>query len=260
MDIRAPEQLYNPYRIFTRSNGRALRDDTPMTLDAGEFAALRSMHDRLDLRRSRRSICRCRVCCRSMSMPPQPRRPTPQIASQTPTTAARVIITTSPSANGCRSPSRRTSYARVIEAMPLIHEPVPLGPRAYREQLRGSGPIRRPATTRSAGHCLAVVAARSHVVCPRNRRIPDRNFGCARAARGRGAAAIRAKRVSVAAIGQRGVVDGRRRDRGMPGDAGCRRHRGATIWREYVWLAAGVWLGVVLALGAVNLIFGRALF
>ena len=31
-------------------------------------------------------------------------------------------------------------------------------------------------------------------------------------------------------------------------------------WREYLWLAAGVWLGVVVALIAVNLVFGRALF
>ena len=31
-------------------------------------------------------------------------------------------------------------------------------------------------------------------------------------------------------------------------------------WREYLWLAMGVWLGVIVALGAVNLIFGRALF
>jgi hypothetical protein len=31
-------------------------------------------------------------------------------------------------------------------------------------------------------------------------------------------------------------------------------------WHEYVWLAFGVWLGVVVALAAVNLIFGRALF
>ena len=31
-------------------------------------------------------------------------------------------------------------------------------------------------------------------------------------------------------------------------------------WREYLWLAVGVWLGVVVALVAVNLIFGRALF
>jgi hypothetical protein len=32
------------------------------------------------------------------------------------------------------------------------------------------------------------------------------------------------------------------------------------FWREYLWLAAGVWLGVIAALGAVNLVFGRALF
>jgi hypothetical protein len=31
-------------------------------------------------------------------------------------------------------------------------------------------------------------------------------------------------------------------------------------WREYLWLAFGVWLGVVVALVAVNLVFGRALF
>lgn len=28
-------------------------------------------------------------------------------------------------------------------------------------------------------------------------------------------------------------------------------------WREYLWLAAGVWLGVVVALVAVNLLLGR---
>jgi len=32
------------------------------------------------------------------------------------------------------------------------------------------------------------------------------------------------------------------------------------FWREYLWLALGVWLGVVAALIAVNLVFGRALF
>ncbi|MDP9464224.1 MAG: hypothetical protein M3P52_06345 [Actinomycetota bacterium] len=31
-------------------------------------------------------------------------------------------------------------------------------------------------------------------------------------------------------------------------------------WREYLWLAVGVWLGVVVALVAVNLVLGRALF
>ena len=49
MDIRAPEQLYNPYRIFSREQWARLRDDTPMTLEPGEFERLRSLHDRLDL-------------------------------------------------------------------------------------------------------------------------------------------------------------------------------------------------------------------
>ena len=50
MDIRAVEQQYNPYRVFSREQWARLRDDTPMTLEAGEIAKLRSMHDRLDLR------------------------------------------------------------------------------------------------------------------------------------------------------------------------------------------------------------------
>src|SRR3982751_982275 len=50
MDVRAPEQQYNPYRIFTRQQWSHLRDDTPMTLEPGEFSQLRSMHDRLDLK------------------------------------------------------------------------------------------------------------------------------------------------------------------------------------------------------------------
>ncbi len=50
MDIRAPEQRYNPYRIFSREQWAALRNDTPMTLEPGEFDRLRSLHDRLDIR------------------------------------------------------------------------------------------------------------------------------------------------------------------------------------------------------------------
>src|ERR1700737_3581178 len=50
MDIRAADQQYNPYRIFSREQWARLRDDTPMTLEAGEIAKLRSMHDRLDLK------------------------------------------------------------------------------------------------------------------------------------------------------------------------------------------------------------------
>src|SRR5436309_13773782 len=49
MDIRATEQQYNPYRIFTREQWAELRNDTPMTLEPGEFSQLRSMHDRLDM-------------------------------------------------------------------------------------------------------------------------------------------------------------------------------------------------------------------
>src|SRR5438067_4101401 len=50
MDIRAPVQRYNPYRIFSREQWAALRNDTPMTLEPGEFSQLRSLHDRLDIK------------------------------------------------------------------------------------------------------------------------------------------------------------------------------------------------------------------
>src|SRR5581483_1416179 len=50
MDIRAPEQKSNPYRLFTRKQGAELRNDTPMTLEPGEFDKLRSLHDRLDIK------------------------------------------------------------------------------------------------------------------------------------------------------------------------------------------------------------------
>ena len=50
MDMRTTEQQYNPYRVFTRQQWAELRNDTPMTLEPGEFSKLRSMHDRLDLK------------------------------------------------------------------------------------------------------------------------------------------------------------------------------------------------------------------
>ncbi|ABA03388.1 pantothenate kinase [Nitrobacter winogradskyi Nb-255] len=49
MDSRADQQQYNPYRVFPRAEWAKLRHDMPMTLAANEIAALRSMHDRLDL-------------------------------------------------------------------------------------------------------------------------------------------------------------------------------------------------------------------
>ncbi|MEA2953601.1 MAG: type pantothenate kinase [Alphaproteobacteria bacterium] len=48
MEQRTQEQL-SPYRIFSRAEWAALRDDTPMTLTAAEVARLRSVHDRLDM-------------------------------------------------------------------------------------------------------------------------------------------------------------------------------------------------------------------
>lgn len=50
MDMLRTDQQYNPYRLFSRAQWAKLRDDTPMTLDAGEIAALKSMYDRLDLK------------------------------------------------------------------------------------------------------------------------------------------------------------------------------------------------------------------
>jgi type I pantothenate kinase len=50
MDMRSEQQQYNPYRVFSRAQWAKLRDDMPMTLHADEIAALRSMHDRLDLK------------------------------------------------------------------------------------------------------------------------------------------------------------------------------------------------------------------
>ncbi|UFZ02203.1 type I pantothenate kinase [Bradyrhizobium ontarionense] len=50
MDMRTVDQQYNPYRVFTREQWSELRNDTPMTLEPGEFSKLRSMHDRLDLK------------------------------------------------------------------------------------------------------------------------------------------------------------------------------------------------------------------
>ena len=39
----------SPYRAFSRAEWATLRADTPMTLEHGEVARLRSMHDRLDM-------------------------------------------------------------------------------------------------------------------------------------------------------------------------------------------------------------------
>jgi type I pantothenate kinase len=43
------EDGVSPYRIYSRAEWAALRDDTPMTLTPAEVAQMRSVHDRLDM-------------------------------------------------------------------------------------------------------------------------------------------------------------------------------------------------------------------
>src|SRR5947207_9946945 len=40
----------SPYSIFSRDQGAALREDTPMTLTSDEVTRVRSLHDRLDMK------------------------------------------------------------------------------------------------------------------------------------------------------------------------------------------------------------------
>ena len=49
MEQRTDDGL-SPYRVFSRAQWAALRDDTPMTLTSDEVARLRSLHDRLDMK------------------------------------------------------------------------------------------------------------------------------------------------------------------------------------------------------------------
>ena len=48
MEQRIDDGL-SPYRIYSRADWAALRDDTPMTLTPHEVTQLRSLHDRLDM-------------------------------------------------------------------------------------------------------------------------------------------------------------------------------------------------------------------
>ena len=48
MEQRTDDGL-SPYRVYTRSEWAALREDTPMTLKPAEVAQMRSVHDRLDM-------------------------------------------------------------------------------------------------------------------------------------------------------------------------------------------------------------------
>jgi type I pantothenate kinase len=48
MEQRTEDRL-SPYRVYSRAEWAALREDTPMTLAPEEVARLRSLHDRLDM-------------------------------------------------------------------------------------------------------------------------------------------------------------------------------------------------------------------
>ena len=141
----------------------------------------------------------------------------------------------------------------------MIHQPVPMGPRAYRSKLRGSGPfvallppgilgvfsllLLRGHTSLGrgvAGFLTAILAAPGLLVAG----------APLRSGRSVYLGAVVGSAVLWMIVG---AIAARRATR-MPA-ASWRDY-----WREYIWLAAGVWLGVVLTLGAVNLIFGRALF
>jgi hypothetical protein len=143
--------------------------------------------------------------------------------------------------------------------MPVIHQPVPMGPRAYRSRIRGTGPIVALLPPAALG-CISLLLLRGHTSLVRG---VAGFLTAVLAAPGllvAGAPLRSGRSVYLAAIvGSAvlwmivGAISARRATR-LPA-ASWRDY-----WHEYVWLALGVWLGVVVALGAVNLIFGRALF
>lgn len=143
--------------------------------------------------------------------------------------------------------------------MPIVHQPVPLGPRAYRSKIRGSGPLVALVPPAILG-CFSLLLLREHT-------------SLLRGILGFVTAIFAAPGLLVAGVPLRsgravylGAVVGSAVLWMMVGAISARRATRSPVaswrdfWREYIWLAIGVWLGVVLALGAVNLIFGRALF
>ena len=143
--------------------------------------------------------------------------------------------------------------------MPIVHQPVPLGPRAYRSKIRGSGPLVALLPPAFLG-CISLLLLRGHT-------------SIVRGIAGFLTAVLAAPGLLVVGAPLRtgtGVYLG-----ALVGSAvlwmivGAIAARRATrvpaaswrdYWHEYLWLAIGVWLGVVVALAAVNLIFGLALF
>jgi hypothetical protein len=141
----------------------------------------------------------------------------------------------------------------------MIHEPVPMGPRAYRSKLRSSGPLVALLPPAILG-VLSLLLLRGHTSIVRGVAGFVTSILAAPGLLVAGAPLRSGRSVYLGAVvGSAllwmvvGAIAARRATR-LP-VASWRDY-----WREYIWLAAGVWLGVVVALGVVNLIFGRALF
>jgi hypothetical protein len=145
-----------------------------------------------------------------------------------------------------------------MQPAPFVLQPVPHGPRAYRNQLRRLGPIAglvppgvmgglawwlirdNSSTVRGvASFVLAVLGVPVLLVAG----VPLSTGGQVWLVSILG---------SVALWLAVGIVASRRATRSPV--ASWR-----DFWREYLWLAGGVWLGVVGALVAANLVLGRAL-
>jgi hypothetical protein len=143
--------------------------------------------------------------------------------------------------------------------MPMIYEPVPMGPRAYRSKLRASGFLVALVPPGVLG-AISLLLLRGHT-------------SLVRGVAGFLTAVLAAPGLLVAGAPLRsggkvylGAIVGSALLWMIVGAISARRATRLPVaswrdyWREYVWLAAGVWLGVVVALVAVNLVFGRALF
>jgi hypothetical protein len=143
--------------------------------------------------------------------------------------------------------------------MPITRDPVPLGPRAYRSKLRSAGPLAGLLPPAALG-CASMVLLHGNTSLGRGV-LGFLSAICAAPGLLVAGAPLRSGNSTYAAaiVGSAllwllvGVISAKRAT-SVPA-ASWR-----DFWREYLWLAIGVWLGVVVALVAVDLVFGRALF
>lgn len=134
-----------------------------------------------------------------------------------------------------------------------------MGPRAYRSKLRGTGPIVALVPPGVLG-VLSLVLLSGHTSLVRGLA----GFLTAVLA-APGLLVVGAPLRSGSAV-YLGAVAGSAAFWMLLGAVSARRATRLPVaswrdyWREYLWLAVGVWCGVVVALIVVNLVFGRALF